>query len=173
MANVEPALPVIDLEALLKPISEENPAGEPMQYSGVYDEIREARRADDATLTQGQWQTELKVADYRQVINLAASALSSQTKDLQICAWLTEALAKQHGFPGLRDGLKLIYGIEENFWETCYPEIDEGDMEGRANAIEWVDNQLSLAVRLERRGASRLEFRQIQPAQLSGTDVFV
>lgn len=147
MANVEPALPVVDFETLLKPISEENPAGESLQYAGVYDEIREARRADDATLSQGQWQTELKVADYRQVINLATAALSSQTKDLQICAWLTEALAKQHGFPGLRDGIKLIREMEENFWEICYPEIDEGDMEGRANAIEWVDSQVSLAVK--------------------------
>lgn len=147
MANVEPELPVIDFDLLLKPISEENPAGEFLQYSGVYDEIREARRADDAGLDYGQWQTSLKVADYRQVINLATAALSSQTKDLQICAWLTEAIAKQHGFPGLRDGLRLLREMEETFWETLYPEIDEGDMEGRANAIEWVDNQVSLAIK--------------------------
>lgn len=147
MANVEPELPVIDFEVLLRPISEENPSGEFLQYAGVYDEIREARRADDTGLDYGQWQTTLKVADYRQVINLATAALSSQTKDLQIAAWLTEAICKQHGFPGLRDGLKLLRELEENFWETLYPEIDEGDMEGRANAIEWVDNQVSLAIK--------------------------
>lgn len=147
MATVESTLPVIDFEALLKPISEENPSGESLQYSGIYDEIREARRADDVSLDQGQWRSELKTADYFQVINSATSALSSQTKDLQICAWLTEAITKQHGFPGLRDGVKLLREIEETFWETCYPEIDEGDMEGRANAIGWVDTYLSLAVK--------------------------
>ena len=73
--NVESALPVIDFEALLKPISDESPAGESMQYSGFYDEIREARRADDPSLSQGQWQSELKTADYRQVVSLATSAL--------------------------------------------------------------------------------------------------
>jgi type VI secretion system protein ImpA len=145
--NIEPALPVIDLDVLLQPISEENPSGEAMQYSGLYDEIREARKSEDASLAQGDWRTELKVADYRQVTNLATAALTSQTKDLQVCAWLTEAITKQHGFPGLRDGMKLICGVEENFWETCFPEIDEGDMEGRANAIEWVDKELSLAVK--------------------------
>jgi type VI secretion system protein ImpA len=147
MTNVEPELPVIDFEVLLRPISEENPSGESLQYAGVYDEIREARRADEVGLDYGQWQSTLKVADYRQVINLATAALSSQTKDLQITAWLTEAISKQHGFPGLRDGLKLLRELQDNFWDTLYPEIDEGDMEGRANAIEWVDNQVSLAIK--------------------------
>src|SRR4051812_45677698 len=97
--------PVVDLELLLQPISEENPSGESLRYSGLYDEISEARRADEV-LSQGEWQTELKVADYRKVIELAVPALSTKSKDLQIAAWLLESLIKQFGFPGLRDGLK-------------------------------------------------------------------
>src|SRR5438132_7091167 len=50
---------VIDLKALLKPIAGENPSGENLRYSGLYDEIADARRADD-NLNQGAWQTELK-----------------------------------------------------------------------------------------------------------------
>ncbi len=146
MANVEPIAPVIDLDALLKPITEEHPSGESLQYSGLYDEIRLARKADD-TMNQGAWQTDVKIADYRKVVELALPALSTQSKDLQICVWLSEALTKQNGFPGLRDSLKLICAIEENFWDTMFPEIDEGDMEGRGNATEWLDNQVSIAVK--------------------------
>ena len=51
MAEIEPKSPVINLETLLAPISEENPSGEYMRYSGIYDEISEARRSDD--LPQG------------------------------------------------------------------------------------------------------------------------
>jgi type VI secretion system protein ImpA len=131
--------PVIDLEALLQPISEENPAGEYMRYSGIYDQIAEARRADK-NVSQGDWKTDLKVADFRQVINLAVPTLTAQTKDLQISAWLSEALTNEYGFTGLRDGLKLVAGLQERFWETLYPEIDEGDMEGRANAISWLES---------------------------------
>jgi type VI secretion system protein ImpA len=138
--------PVINLEALLQPISEDNPSGESLQYSGLYDEIREARRADE-NLAQGQWQIELKVANYRQVINLAVPALETQTKDLQIAAWLSESLVKEHGFAGLRDSLKLMSGLQDKFWETVFPEIDEGDMEGRANAVEWMDTQTALAIK--------------------------
>jgi type VI secretion system protein ImpA len=138
--------PVVDLELLLQPISEENPSGESLRYSGVYDEIVEARRADD-NLSLGEWQTELKVADYRKVIDLAVPALSTRSKDLQISAWLLESLVKQYGFVGLRDGIKLAAGLQDKYWETLYPEIDEGDMEGRANAISWIETNVALAVK--------------------------
>ena len=144
--NVESKPAVIDLEAMLSPISEEKPSGEPMRYSGLYDEISEARRADE-DVEQGDWKVALKVADFRKVVDLAVPALTSDTKDLQIAVWLTEALVKQNDFAGLRDGLKLVSGLQDKFWETLFPEIDEGDMEGRANAIEWLALQTSFAVK--------------------------
>lgn len=137
--------PVIDLEELLQPISEENPSGESLRYSGIYDEIAEARRADK-DVPMGDWQYELKTADYRKVIELATDALKNKTKDLQIAAWFSESLTKQFGFAGLRDSLKLVVGFQENFWETLFPEIDEGDMEGRANALEWLDRETSMMI---------------------------
>jgi len=138
--------PVIDFDLLLRPISEESPSGEEIRYSGIHDEIREARRADDV-LDRGEWQTDLKVADFQKVLNLGVDTLCTKSKDLQVAAWLTEALVRLHGFTGLRDGLRLLAGIQETFWETLYPEIDEGDMENRANAIEWVDTHVGFALR--------------------------
>jgi type VI secretion system protein ImpA len=136
---------VIDLDGLLQPIAGENPSGESLRYAGVYDAIAEARRADD-TLNRGAWQEELKTADFRKVVELATSALTNQSKDLQIGAWLSEALIKERGFPGLRDSMKLLTGLQEQFWDTLYPEIDEGDMSGRANAVAWFDVQASLGI---------------------------
>lgn len=138
--------PVINFEELLQPISEENPSGESLRYSGIYDEIAEARRADK-DVPMGDWKYDLKTADYRKVIELASDALKNKTKDLQIAAWFSEALTKQHGFAGLRDSLKLASNLQENFWETLFPEIDEGDMEGRANALEWLDRETAFAIR--------------------------
>lgn len=138
--------PVLDFDALLAPISEESPSGENLRYSGIYDEIADARRSDDA-LSQGDWKTDLKTADYRKVIDLATDALANKAKDLQIAAWLSESLAMQHGFAGLRDGLKLMSGLQSRFWETLHPEVDEGDQEGRANAVSWMDGQAAFAIR--------------------------
>src|SRR5690606_26932486 len=134
------------IDAILAPIEGENPSGENLRYAGVYDEISEARRADD-TLAQGEWQSEIKVADYRSVIGIATTALSTRSKDLQIAAWLTEALIFEHGFAGLRDGFRILGGLQSNFWETLHPEIDDGDMDGRANAITWLDTQATLAAK--------------------------
>ena len=138
--------PVIDLEVLLQPISEESPSGESLRYSGIYDEIAEARRADDG-LDQGDWKTDQKVADFGKVIDLCIPALTTQSKDLQIAVWVSEAITRKHGFAGFRDSLLMLAGLQENFWDTIHPEIDEGDMEGRANAISWLDVQFPLAIK--------------------------
>ncbi|QYO65267.1 type VI secretion system protein TssA [Leptolyngbya sp. 7M] len=138
--------PVIDLDAFLQPISEEAPSGENLRYSGLYDEIIEARRADDP-LALGDWATTLKTADYRKVIEIATNALINKTKDLQVAAWLTESLIREHGFPGLRDSMRLLTRLQEEFWDTIHPEIDEGDMEGRGNAIEWFETQAAESIK--------------------------
>src|SRR5215813_12015412 len=137
---------IVDVEALLAPIPGKNPAGEDLRYSGLYDDIREARRADEA-LEQGHWQHQLKVAEWPRVISLATEALATKTKDLQISAWLSEALVKQQGFTGLRDGLRLTRGLLEQFWDNLYPEIDEEDLEARANSLAWMDRQVALAMK--------------------------
>jgi type VI secretion system protein ImpA len=137
---------VIDVEGLLAPIPGENPAGENLQYAGLHDEIREARRSED-TLAQGDWKREVKVADWDLTLELAEKALATKTKDLQVGAWLTEALVKKRGFPGLRDGLKLMRGLHDRFWDQVYPEVEEGDLEGRANSLSWLDRQCAAAVK--------------------------
>jgi type VI secretion system protein ImpA len=136
---------VVNLEALLRPIPGENPSGEYMRYSGVYDEVNEARRSDDG-LAQGEWQHEVKTADYAKVISIAVPVLENQSKDLQLGALLSEALSMEHGFQGLRDSLYMLTGLQQMFWDTIHPEIYEGDMEGRANAISLVDSEGGLAI---------------------------
>src|SRR2546425_1963044 len=133
-----PSSVVLDLEALLKPIAGDKPAGESVRYAGVYDAIQEARRADD-DLPMGDWQREVKSADWRAVINLATDVISGKSKDLQIGAWLVEALTKRHGFVGLRDGLNLLREMHEQFWEGLYPEIEDGDLEFRGGPLNWLN----------------------------------
>ncbi|MEJ7712171.1 MAG: type VI secretion system protein TssA [Pyrinomonadaceae bacterium] len=137
---------VIDVEALLAPIPGDKPSGEETRYSGLYDEVREARRAED-TLEQGDWKREPKVADWPHVKRSTLDALENRTKDLQICAWLTEALARLDGFPGLRDGLKVMNGLHERFWESVYPEIEGDDLEGRANTLSGFDRAVAEALK--------------------------
>lgn len=159
---------VLDLDALLAPVAGENPSGENLQYLGFHDEIREARRADD-DVPQGDWVRELKVADWDKVVQVATDSLSGKTKDLQIVAWLCEAEVSLNGFAGLRDSLKLARGHVETFWETLYPEIDEGnDLEARANAIAFMDRQAALGIKkvdLTKRPGTNYSFFQWEEAK--------
>lgn len=138
--------PVVDVESILTPIEGESPSGESLRYEGTYDLLIEARRQED-TLNQGAWQTEVKMRDHAEVIRISVPALQTKSKDLQIAVWLAESLTKEHGLAGLRDGLKVLAGLQETFWETLHPEIDEGDMDARANAISWFDEQGAMALR--------------------------
>lgn len=74
----------IEIAELLTPISADAPCGEDMSFDDVFDRVREARRSDDPTLAQGEWQTELKVADWRQVVELTTEVLARRSKDLQM-----------------------------------------------------------------------------------------
>jgi type VI secretion system protein ImpA len=159
---------VIDVEGLLSPIAGDNPAGENLQYSGLHDQIREARRQDDA-LAQGDWQRELKTADWDVVIQLTSEALSSKSKDLQICGWLAEAEVRKNGFPGLRDGLKLARGLQERYWDQLYPEKDDEDLEARANSIAFLDRQCAQALKqvpITKNSGANCSFLDMESAKL-------
>ena len=147
---------------LLNPISGDNPSGTNLRYAPVYDKIKEARRQDDDA-PQGEWQRERKVADYKQVIKLAGDALAAQSKDLQLAVWLTEAMLHQEGFPGLQQGLQLLRGLVESFWDTLYPEVEDGDLELRSAPIEWAGTRLDDPLRkapLTRGGFSYYKFKE-------------
>lgn len=134
-----------DLNALLSPISEANPSGKNLRYTNVYDQIKEARRFDDM-LTQGEWQTDIKTSDWKMVIELCRDALINQTKDLQIASWLTEALLNHHGYSGLSLGLQLTTNLLNDYWDTLFPEIKNGDLDYRIGPLTFLNEKLPLAV---------------------------
>ena len=136
----------INIEAILAPIPGDNPAGEDLRYSPAYDQIKEARRADDL-LDRGDWQREIKTSDWDAVIDSAVDALINKCKDLQIAAWLTEALVITKGFSGLVAGLKILSGFLRDYWEHVYPEIEEDDLDFRIGPIELMNDKLWLAVK--------------------------
>ena len=135
-------------ELLLAPISAASPTGECLRYEGAYDRIMEARREDDPTLSQGVWKTTMKRADWAEVERICVIELQTRSKDLQIAAWLMEAWLHRRGFEGAGDGLELVKELLERYWETLHPEIDNGDMEFRIAPITWINEKLSVQLKL-------------------------
>lgn len=125
---------------LLNPIPGDNPSGAYLYYAPIYDKIKEARRQEDDTGPTGVWARERKAADWNLVLKLAGEALATQSKDIQLAVWLAEAYFKKEGFPLLRDSFILLRQLIETFWDSIYPEVEDGDAEFRATPLSWLGN---------------------------------
>jgi type VI secretion system protein ImpA len=127
----------VDLEALLAPLPGDAPAGSDLRADfspeSLYYRLRDARadaraaeRAADAEASEAatplQWRT---------VRDLGIEALTDRSKDLEIAAWLTEALLRSDGLVGLAAGSRLMTGLTESFWDELYPLPDEDGLETR------------------------------------------
>lgn len=133
----------IEIEPLLAPLAEgEQGAGSDLRgdfsATSPYQSLRDARssaraeeRARDASGdTEGP-----EAAGWRDVLAVGQKALATLSKDIEIAAWMTEALVRMHGLPGATAGAKLIAGLCEHFWEGGFPQPDEEGLEGRASPI--------------------------------------
>ena len=126
---------------ILEPIPGDSPSGQNLRLRPVYDKIREARREDDS-LAQGAWQRERKIADHGQAVQLIQQTLATESKDLQLAAWLCDSLLKHQGITGLKDGCDICQGLLDRYWDTVHPEIDDGDLEDRLAPLEWIASKL-------------------------------
>lgn len=137
-----------DLSELLAPVPGEEPAGTSLRYDAVYPAIEEARREDDPTLPQGDWERPLKRSDWPQVERLCTDALTQRSKDLQLAAWLAESWLHRRGLQGLSDGLALVVGLCTQYWDTVHPRIEDGDVDYRTAPFVWINENLAFAVRI-------------------------
>ena len=125
--------PVINVDELLEPISEEAPCGSDVREdpspTSVYQQLKDARREarDRERQLEASDEADAEPADWRPVQTHGIETLRSHTKDLEVAAWTIEALVRRERFAGLRDGFRLIRGLVETFWDDLYPpEEDEG-----------------------------------------------
>jgi type VI secretion system protein ImpA len=153
---------------LLNPIPGDNPSGVNLRYDRIYDQIKEARTEDDESIPTGAWQRTPKKADLPLVIKLAGEALATKSKDLQLAAWLTEAHVRREGLALIQPCFQLFRDLQEQFWETVYPEMEDGDAGMRAMPIEWASNRVSALVREAPITKSGLSYYQYKDSRAVG-----
>jgi type VI secretion system protein ImpA len=134
----------MNVDALLAAISDASPCGEDLSFSADFDAIQELRRADDATLDQGEWVTALKSADWPAVLTLCERLMTTRSKDLRVAAWWTDASARLGGFEGLANGITLCTQLCVRYWDGMHPALDDGDAEQRAGNLRWLLTQIEL-----------------------------
>ncbi|MCL6269340.1 type VI secretion system protein TssA [Sansalvadorimonas sp. 2012CJ34-2] len=137
-----PSAQVIDVERLLEPITEELPQGidirEDRSPTSAYYTIKDARNAARATERTGMFDEDIRaeaLSQWKPVFEKGQEILASTSKDLEVCCWMIEAGTRLHGFPGLRDGLTILHGLVDKFWDGLYPEPDEDGLETKVAPI--------------------------------------
>ncbi|MEX0711525.1 MAG: type VI secretion system protein TssA [Pirellulales bacterium] len=126
---------VLDVEGLLAPIAGDSPCGVDLKWDPVYDLIKAARQQVDRGMIEADQPV---TANWPLVVELTGEALAGRSKDLMLAGWLTEALVHLDGFSGLTDGLKLIDGLLDRYWEEVYPRVEDGDLEARVAPLAWL-----------------------------------
>ncbi len=169
--SVRHAFCPMNLDHLLSPLTSAAPTGADLSFSPEFDAIAELRRADDPSLSQGEWVTDLKSANWPGVAQACEALLCQRSKDLRVASWLTEAWAQVKGYAGLADGIALSDGLCQRFWADLHPLPDGDDFDLRTGALSHLLGhvvQLAKALPVLKRGARTYALRDMDVARALG-----
>ena len=124
------------VDSLLQPVADATPCGADLEYDPAFLELER--------LVQGKPEQQMGSAvvpaqepDWDAIAKRAA-ALLGKTKDLRVAFHLTRALLSCDGFAGLRDGLAVLRGLVERYWDGLFPRLEpdeENDPTFRINIL--------------------------------------
>lgn len=130
-----PTPEIFDIESLLSPISDERPVGDDPRLdsspTSPYYQIKDARNQARAAERQLLMTGDGEPPDWGPLLDLVPEALASSAKDLELTTYFVEALCREYGLAGLRDGFRLVRELVERFGDDIYPTPDEDGLETR------------------------------------------
>ncbi|HPE72173.1 MAG TPA: type VI secretion system protein TssA [Candidatus Competibacter sp.] len=116
---------VIELEALLSDVAADTPCGEDLEYDPLFAEMEKLAQ-ETPERQYGDTIIPAEPPDWRGV-KKAALTLLERTRDLRVAVYLARALLQGDGFPGFAEGLALVEGLIERYWDGVYPLLDPDD----------------------------------------------
>ncbi len=144
------AIAGFELSRLLAPVPGDTPAGvDPRQDfspQAVYYRLRDARAEARAIERQMDGDdpenpTAAPTEQWATVRRLAGEALASRAKDLEVAAWMMEALIRSEGLPGMIFGCRLLAGLVDQFWEHLFPLPDEDGLATKLGPIAGLNGE--------------------------------
>ncbi len=114
-----------DVEALLAEISPDAPCGEDISYDAAFLELE--RIAQGRAETQvGDYVQEREEPDWKEVYRQSL-ALLQRSRDLRLILYLTASSLRLNGLASFRDGLALMRGVVDRYWDHVFPQLDPED----------------------------------------------
>ena len=170
---------MIEADELLKPVSEDSPCGEDLEYDADFGELERIAQPQEEQQF-GDTIVAAEEPDWRDVAKRAA-ALFSRTKDLRVTMYLLRGSVNEDGFPGLNASLKIMHSLIDEEWDDFHPRLDpddDNDPTMRVNIVAGLCDSASVlnAVRkaplVSSRAMGRFSLRDLKIAsgELSATD---
>lgn len=116
---------MFDVEALLAPISSDQPCGADLEYDPDMLALQQAA-AGKPERAVGDTVVAAQEPEWRDVA-ARCEALFGRTKHLGVAALLARAACKQSGYIGAVNGLALVRGLLERYWDSVHPLLDSDD----------------------------------------------
>jgi type VI secretion system protein ImpA len=116
---------LIDVDALLAPVSEAEPCGPDLEYDSAFLALGDAARGK-AEQQFGDTIIAAEEPDWRKIQTLAQELLG-RSKDLRVAVHLLRASTRLQGLAATADGLRLVYGLLNQYWDAVHPKLDADD----------------------------------------------
>lgn len=118
-------MPDFDIELLLAPLPGDHPCGENLEYDPGF----HALQAAAAGKPERQYGATIIAAEPPDwpAVREQALVLASRTRDLRLAVWLIRSAAHTDGIVGAVNGLQLLRGLLERYWDTVHPVLDASD----------------------------------------------
>ena len=111
----------MDIDTLLDPVAPDAPAGPDLSYDPRRQLIEQAF---DGVPDEVDWPRTLSL--------IAAQA--EQTRDAWLAVYWARAGARSGDLAAVEDGVTLLAGLFERFWDTAHPTLEDYGIEGRKGA---------------------------------------
>ena len=109
----------VEIENLLKPITEESPCGRDISDETDFYMLEE--------MAKGKQETQFSEAEppnWDEVLELALT-LFNQSKDLWVAYYILCSMVNLHGDEGMVKGLGFLKALLEKFWDSLSPKLDK------------------------------------------------
>ena len=116
----------INIESLLSEVSPESPCGEDLSYDASFLALEDMLRSKGGGGVVEGVEEQAEEPNWREIREKSLELLQ-RSKDLRVALYLVLASLKMDGLAGLRDGLALLLGLLDRFWEHLYPKLDPED----------------------------------------------
>ena len=158
-----------DLEALLRPVSDEARCGPDLDAAGdpAYVELGVAAEWKEAKYVGEQEVAPAQAPDWGRLKETGA-ALLAVSKDLRIAKHYVAALAYTDGLPGFAAGVRLLRDLLDRYWDALHPVLESPDDDWRKNLVTELNAErgalggLRAAALAESRKVGRYTVRDIE-----------